>query len=138
MGLSRDCPGRPGPCRGRCFTKDWSMMARSPGGAQRNPGQIFHNAGLTTGYAALHPGNGCERKNHDMRPKISAPVSLALALIATMAAPAPASAQTYPARPVTIITPFAAGSVTDATARAIAQHLQDALGQPFVMENRAG
>src|SRR3954466_11533279 len=49
-----------------------------------------------------------------------------------------AQAQTYPSRPVTIITPFAAGSVTDATARAIAQHLQDALGQSFVVENRAG
>jgi putative tricarboxylic transport membrane protein len=51
---------------------------------------------------------------------------------------APAGAQTYPSRPVTIITPFAAGSVTDATARAIAQHLQETLGQPFVVENRAG
>src|SRR5882757_218614 len=50
----------------------------------------------------------------------------------------PAFAQTYPSRPVTIITPFAAGSVSDATARAIAQHLQDALGQSFVVENRTG
>src|SRR5215471_17679599 len=49
-----------------------------------------------------------------------------------------AAAQTYPSRPVTLITPFAAGSVTDATARAIAQHLQDTLGQPFIVENRAG
>jgi tripartite-type tricarboxylate transporter receptor subunit TctC len=74
-----------------------------------------------------------------MRSKISARISLALALIASIAiAAAPAGAQSYPARPVTIITPFAAGSVTDATARTIAQHLQDALGQPFVVENRAG
>ena len=43
-----------------------------------------------------------------------------------------------PTRPVTIITPFAAGSVTDATARSIAAHLQEALGQPFIVENRAG
>jgi tripartite-type tricarboxylate transporter receptor subunit TctC len=56
-----------------------------------------------------------------------------LMLLATVA-----QAQTYPSRPVTIITPFAAGSVTDATARVIAQHLQDTLGQPFVVENRAG
>jgi tripartite-type tricarboxylate transporter receptor subunit TctC len=49
-----------------------------------------------------------------------------------------AGAQTYPSRPVTIITPFAAGSVTDATARAIAQHLQETLGQSVVVENRAG
>jgi tripartite-type tricarboxylate transporter receptor subunit TctC len=49
-----------------------------------------------------------------------------------------ATAQTYPSRPVTIITPFAAGSVTDATARAIAAHLQETLGQTFIVENRAG
>ena len=60
--------------------------------------------------------------------------SIALLLLSA----APASAQNYPSRPVTIITPFAAGSVTDATARTIAQHLQERLGQPFVVENRAG
>jgi tripartite-type tricarboxylate transporter receptor subunit TctC len=49
-----------------------------------------------------------------------------------------AKAETYPARSVTIITPFAAGSVTDAAARLIAQSLQESLGQPFVVENRAG
>jgi tripartite-type tricarboxylate transporter receptor subunit TctC len=69
--------------------------------------------------------------------RISACLAFGLATFA-MAATAPAGAQTYPTRPVTIITPFAAGSVTDATARTIAQHLQDALGQPFVVENRAG
>jgi tripartite-type tricarboxylate transporter receptor subunit TctC len=51
---------------------------------------------------------------------------------------APAHAQSYPNRPVTILTPFAAGSVTDAAARLIAQTLQDSLGQTFVVENRAG
>ncbi|HYJ42929.1 MAG TPA: tripartite tricarboxylate transporter substrate binding protein [Xanthobacteraceae bacterium] len=49
-----------------------------------------------------------------------------------------AVAQSYPNRPVTILTPFAAGSVTDAAARLIAQTLQEALGQSFVVENRAG
>jgi tripartite-type tricarboxylate transporter receptor subunit TctC len=74
-----------------------------------------------------------------MRPSLSARLALGLASIAAVAAAvAPVSAQTYPSRPVTIITPFAAGSVTDATARTIAQHLQDTLGQPFVVENRAG
>ena len=47
-------------------------------------------------------------------------------------------AEPYPTRSVTIITPFAAGSVTDAAARLIGQHLQDALGQTFVIENKAG
>jgi tripartite-type tricarboxylate transporter receptor subunit TctC len=49
-----------------------------------------------------------------------------------------AQAQSYPSRPVTILTPFAAGSVTDAAARLIAQTLQDSLGQTFIVENRAG
>jgi tripartite-type tricarboxylate transporter receptor subunit TctC len=53
------------------------------------------------------------------------------------AAPA-AMAETYPARPVTIITPFAAGSQTDAAARLLGQYLQEALGQSFVIDNRAG
>ena len=61
-----------------------------------------------------------------------------LAVACVVATTAPAFAQTYPTRPVTIITPFAAGSVTDATARTIAQHLQDTLGQTFLVENRAG
>ena len=47
-------------------------------------------------------------------------------------------AQPYPSRAVTIVTPFAAGSVTDAAARLIGQHLQDALGQTFIIENKAG
>jgi tripartite-type tricarboxylate transporter receptor subunit TctC len=55
-----------------------------------------------------------------------------------LAAVAPAMAETYPARPVTIITPFAAGSQTDAAARLLSQQLQEALGQPFVIENKAG
>ena len=60
-----------------------------------------------------------------------------LTLILAVSA-AQASAETYPARTITIITPFAAGSVTDAAARMIGQYLQDALGQTVVIENRAG
>lgn len=50
----------------------------------------------------------------------------------------PGMAQSWPTRTVTIITPFAAGSVTDATARIIAQVVQDAFGRPVVVENKAG
>jgi tripartite-type tricarboxylate transporter receptor subunit TctC len=66
------------------------------------------------------------------------PSTVLVALVAFVAFSKPSHAQTYPTRPVTIVTPFAAGSVTDATARAIAAHLQEALGQSFVVENRAG
>src|SRR5436305_4202404 len=48
------------------------------------------------------------------------------------------AADAYPTRPVTILTPFAAGSVTDAAARVLAQALQEQLGQSFIVENRAG
>jgi tripartite-type tricarboxylate transporter receptor subunit TctC len=47
-------------------------------------------------------------------------------------------AQSWPERPVTIVTSFAAGSVTDTTARIIAQVLQERFGRPFIVENKAG
>jgi tripartite-type tricarboxylate transporter receptor subunit TctC len=50
----------------------------------------------------------------------------------------PAAAQTYPTRPVTIVVPFAAGGANDILARLLAQHMGQALGQQFVIENRGG
>ena len=47
-------------------------------------------------------------------------------------------AQTYPTRPVHLIVPFAPGGASDITARLIGQWLSERLGQPFVIENRAG
>ena len=47
-------------------------------------------------------------------------------------------AQTYPARPVHIIVPFAAGNGPDIIARLLEQSLSDRLGQPFIIENRPG
>jgi tripartite-type tricarboxylate transporter receptor subunit TctC len=65
--------------------------------------------------------------------------AMAIACVALAAAAATAAAaDKYPTRPVTIVVPFAPGSVTDAAARLIGQHLQTALGQPFVIENKAG
>ena len=44
----------------------------------------------------------------------------------------------YPARPVKIICGFPAGSSLDIITRIYAQRLEEGLGQPFVVENRAG
>jgi tripartite-type tricarboxylate transporter receptor subunit TctC len=63
---------------------------------------------------------------------------VALGFVGSLFGIDPAAAQNYPTRTVTIIVPFSAGSVTDAAARLVGQHLQEALGQPFVIENKAG
>jgi tripartite-type tricarboxylate transporter receptor subunit TctC len=49
-----------------------------------------------------------------------------------------ASAQAYPTRPVRLIVGFPAGGALDLFARLIAQWLSERLGQPFIVENRAG
>jgi tripartite-type tricarboxylate transporter receptor subunit TctC len=60
------------------------------------------------------------------------------ALAATLLALSNAAAQTWPARPVTLVVPFAAATTSDILARSLAQYLTDTLGQPFVIDNRGG
>ena len=57
---------------------------------------------------------------------------------AAIALSAPAHAQPYPNKPVTIIVPFGAGGPTDIVARVIADRLSASLGQRFIVENAAG
>src|SRR5262245_66464687 len=49
-----------------------------------------------------------------------------------------ASAQAYPARPVTIVVPFAAGGGTDVSARIVGEYMARTLGQQFIIENVVG
>jgi len=53
-------------------------------------------------------------------------------------AAAPAWAQAYPDRPIRVVVPFAAGGSTDILARVVTQSMSKRLGQPLVVENRAG
>jgi tripartite-type tricarboxylate transporter receptor subunit TctC len=62
----------------------------------------------------------------------------AILAAAALLAAAPASAQTWPSRPVTIVVPFVAGSGTDTITRIISEKLAARLGQPVVVENKAG
>lgn len=57
-------------------------------------------------------------------------------VFALAAAASLASAQAYPARPVKIVVPFAAGGVADITARVLAQKMSETLGQQAIVENR--
>ena len=62
---------------------------------------------------------------------------IAIAAVTAMLA-GPASGQEWPARNVKLIVPYPAGGNVDSAARIVADKLQEKLGQPFVIENKAG
>lgn len=62
----------------------------------------------------------------------------ALVVLAALLTAAPAAAQSWPAKQVTIVVPFSAGGTTDMFARILANGLQQKYGSAFIVENKAG
>jgi tripartite-type tricarboxylate transporter receptor subunit TctC len=67
-----------------------------------------------------------------LRPTIVAMIA------ATLSGPGVNAQERWPSRPVTLVVPVGAGTVTDAAGRLLADHLRETFGQPFVVENRPG
>lgn len=73
------------------------------------------------------------------RTRIGVLLLAAALFVAIIVGPSSVSAQTdWPSRPVRIVIPYAAGASTDSLVRGVAEKLQAALNQPFVVENRGG
>src|SRR4030095_16995757 len=60
------------------------------------------------------------------------------ALIVSLAFAAGALAQSFPSKPIRILVPFPAGGTTDIVARLVGQRMSEQIGQPVLVENRAG
>ncbi|MGQ0509481.1 MAG: Bug family tripartite tricarboxylate transporter substrate binding protein [Betaproteobacteria bacterium] len=65
-------------------------------------------------------------------------IRMSLLFVALFAAAAAAHAQAWPSRPVKIVVSFPPGTTPDTVARVVAPRMQAGLGQPVVVENRAG
>jgi hypothetical protein len=86
---------------------------------------------------AITAGNAPAIAREEQLPSFSRCL-LALVVVATALSPSTALAQSWPARPVSMVVPFPAGGSTDVLARAVARELSARLGARFVVDNRGG
>ena len=70
--------------------------------------------------------------------KVNLIVLFVLLSAAALAAATHAIAQTYPAKPIRLVVPFAPGGASDLTARTLAQKMGESMGQPIVVDNKPG
>jgi tripartite-type tricarboxylate transporter receptor subunit TctC len=76
--------------------------------------------------------------DHFRRFGVFAAAAIAVASSLHAFAAAAQTSQTWPSRPITLVVPFTSGTTSDLVARALAEHLSSALGQPVVIDNRGG
>ena len=65
-------------------------------------------------------------------------IVLSVAMICSTCAAGSLAAQTYPSRPIQFVVPYPPGGGNDIFARALAQPLNEGIGQPVIVENRPG
>ena len=75
---------------------------------------------------------------HPTMPPRRRALAVATALGLAAALPGAALAQAYPGKPITLVVPFSAGGTTDILARIVGRALEGELGQPVVIDNKAG
>jgi tripartite-type tricarboxylate transporter receptor subunit TctC len=78
------------------------------------------------------------KQMHSARPLLDAAIRLAAAIMLSCTAVSALAQAAWPSRPVKIVVPYGAGSSPDVAARIISEKLSPRLGQPVVIENRAG
>ena len=114
--------GRSGGARAADRTRHGNPAARAaePGGAGRAA------EGRHREMVADHQGGRHQESNREGGDEKSCSIAIALAALLGVA---PASAQTYPSKPITMIVPFAAGGATDVLARFLGERMRAILGQ---------